>query len=74
MWRSEKRVANFFADLNEKLGGSTFVAGDHYSVADITAMVTVDFARGALSLTPADDQTALLRWYEAVSTRPSSKA
>jgi len=50
-----------------------FVAGDRYSAADITALVTVDFAK-ALELSVPADHTALKRWYEAVSSRPSATA
>jgi glutathione S-transferase len=71
--RSVLRVRNFFADLNERLGHSPFVASDRYSAADITALVTVDFAK-ALDLTPAPEHQALARWYEVVSARPSAGA
>ena len=67
------RVKNFFADLNERLGGVPFLAGAHYSAADITALVTVDFAK-ALQLSIPDEHTALKRWYETVSSRPSAAA
>jgi glutathione S-transferase len=71
--RSVQRVKNFFADLNERLGQVAFVAGEHYSAADITALVTVDFAK-ALELTVPAELTALKRWYEGVSSRSSSTA
>jgi glutathione S-transferase len=71
--RSVLRVKNFFADLNERLGQVPFVAGERYSAADITALVTVDFAR-ALALSVPADHAALTRWYEAVSARPSAAA
>jgi glutathione S-transferase len=71
--RSVLRVKNFLADLNERLGQVPFVAGERYSAADITALVTVDFAK-ALQLSIAAEQAALRRWYEAVSSRPSAAA
>jgi glutathione S-transferase len=71
--RSVLRVKNFFADFNERLSEVAFVAGDRYSAADITALVTVDFAK-ALELSVPADHTALKRWYEAVSSRPSATA
>lgn len=71
--RSVLRVKNFFADLNERLGQVPFVAGERYSAADITALVTVDFAK-ALELSVRADHTALKRWYETVSSRPSAAA
>ncbi len=71
--RSVQRVTNFFADLNERLTEVQFVAGDHFSAADITALVTVDFAKALVLAVPAE-HVALKRWYEAVSSRPSATA
>jgi glutathione S-transferase len=51
-----------------------FVAGDAFSVADITTLVTIDFAAGGMKMTIPADCDALQRWYEKVSARPSSKA
>src|SRR6266436_6749350 len=71
--RSVLRVDNFFADLNERLGQVPFVAGERYSAADITALVTVDFAK-ALEVYVPPDYAGLKRWYETVSSRPSAAA
>jgi glutathione S-transferase len=71
--RSALRVKNFFADFNERLGEVPFVAGERYSAADITALVTVDFAK-ALELYVPADHAALKGWYESVSSRPSAAA
>jgi glutathione S-transferase len=43
--RSKLRVRDFYADLNARLTEEPFVAGNQFSAADITALVTVDFAR-----------------------------
>ncbi|MFM0391711.1 glutathione S-transferase family protein [Paraburkholderia phytofirmans] len=72
--RSRQRVANFMADLDEHLKHSAFVAGEHFSVADITALVTIDFAAKAIDLQVPVDLQSLRRWYDAVSSRPSSTA
>ena len=72
--RSKLRVKNFFADLDARLSEVPFVAGDRYSVADITALVTIDFAAGGLKLAIPDERVALKRWHEKVSARPSAKA
>src|SRR5580700_4576177 len=48
--RSRARTIDFYTDLDVRLSGLPFVAGDHFSVADITAIVTVDFARAGLNL------------------------
>lgn len=71
--RGKTRLTNFFADLDQRLGDSAYIAGDTFSVADITAMVTVDFAAW-VKITPQEDQTNLKRWYDDVSNRPSAKA
>ena len=72
--RSKQRVGNFYADLNVRLAGVPFVAGDEFSVADITAVVTVDFATRAAGLPIAGEQATLQRWYDVVSARPSMAA
>jgi glutathione S-transferase len=72
--RSRARVRNFYADFNARLADVRFVAGDQFSVADITAVVTVDFATRAAGLPMADAQVALKRWYDSASARPSMGA
>jgi glutathione S-transferase len=69
--RSVLRVKNFLSDLNERLGQVSFVAGDQFSAADITALVTIDFAK-ALDIPIPDGHRALTRWRDAVSARPST--
>ena len=70
--RGKKRLANFFETLDKRLAESRYIAGDSYSIADITAKVTVDFA-GWVKVAPLDSQTNLRRWYDEVSARPSAK-
>ena len=72
--RGKQRVKNFFIDLNARLGEAQYVAGEHYSVADITAIATVDFAVKALNFAIPEDHKSLQRWYDAVSKRPSASA
>jgi glutathione S-transferase len=72
--RSKLRVKNFLADLDARLTELPFVAGEHYSIADITALVTVDFAAKAINVLVPDTYAALRRWYELVSKRPSASA
>src|SRR6202790_492718 len=71
--RSVQRVRNFFDDFNARLEQVPFVAGERYSAADITTLVTLDFAK-ALELTVPPRHTALKRRYETVSGRPSAAA
>jgi len=72
--RSRQRAANFYADFDARLADVPFIAGHEFSVADITAVVTVDFATKAAGLPIADQHAALKRWYETVSARPSMAA
>ena len=69
--RSRLRVKDFYADLDARLAALHFVAGDHFSAADITGLGTVDFAAKAMSLPVPDEHKTLRRWVEKVSSRPS---
>jgi glutathione S-transferase len=68
--RGLARVQQFFATLNKQLADRDFIAADQFSVADITAVVTVDFAR-VIRLKPGDDLPHVLRWRAAMAGRPS---
>jgi len=59
--------------LDGELADREFVAGDRYSIADITALCAIDFGRVAkIRIDPG--QKNLQRWHEAVSSRPSAAA
>ncbi len=67
------RIAEMLEMMDRALAGSTYVAGDHYSIADITALVAIDFMKPIRFERP----TALAhleRWYNSVAGRPSAKA
>ena len=59
--------------LDEELAGRPYIAGDTFSVADITALCAIDFMRPARISRP-DGLKNLERWYADVSARPSAKA
>jgi glutathione S-transferase len=66
--------ALWFVELLEKeLATREFIAGDHYSVADITTLVAVDFMKPARLAMP-EHAVNVKRWHAAVSARPSAKA
>ena len=71
--RGRKRVVQFLYRLNDQLEGNAFVAGDAYSIADISALVLVDFA-GWIKISIPDNASHLKRWYGEVSKRPSAAA
>jgi glutathione S-transferase len=72
--RSRRRVSDFYGDFDSRLEDVPFVAGDDFSVADITALVTADFAAVELKMPIPPDASALRGWYEKVAGRPSAKA
>ncbi len=72
--RSSQRVANFYADFDERLRQAPFIAGDAFSAADITMLVTVDFATRAFDMPIPPACGALRRWYDTVAARPSATA
>jgi glutathione S-transferase len=67
------RVMDFLALLDRELKDRRYVAGDRYTVADITGMIAVDFMKPAKLAVP-DTLTNLKRWHDEVSARPSAKA
>jgi glutathione S-transferase len=66
-------VAQFLRLLDGEIKDRPFVVGSDYTVADITAMVAVDFMRVS-KLTVPDDLANVKRWHAAVSARPSAAA
>jgi glutathione S-transferase len=67
-------VARFLAWLDRELDGREFVAGERYSVADITALCTLDFATGLVGIASDPALSQLSRWHAGVSARPSATA
>jgi len=72
--RSRARARNFYADFDARLADVPFVAGDQFTVADITAVVTVDFAIRAAAIPITEQHVSLKRWYDSISARPSMAA
>lgn len=70
--RGRGRIAWFHEFLEERLKESEFVGGDSYSVADITALISIDFAARQKVGIP-ESHVHLKRWYDQVSARPSAK-
>ena len=68
--RGLARVQHFFETLNERLAGREFIATDRFSIADITAVVAVDFAR-VVRVKPGEQHPELMRWRAAMAQRPS---
>ncbi len=71
--RGRARIENFFRDMDARLAGRSFVAGERYTMADISTLVLADFA-GRLKMDIPAACPNLRRWYEAVAARESAKA
>jgi glutathione S-transferase len=70
---NKPRVFEFLQFLDRELSGRPYVAGPHYTVADITALVAVDFMRVS-KLSVPENLANVRRWHAAVSARPSAAA
>ena len=70
---NKPRAQEVMQIMDQELGKRRFIAGDEYSVADITALVAVDFAKPARVERPQGLDN-LARWHQEVSARPSAKA
>jgi len=67
------RALAFARFLDSELAGRRYLAGESFSIADITALVAADFTKPARIALP-DDLTNLARWRADVSSRPSAAA
>ena len=70
---NKPRIQEFIRLLDIELKHRAFVAGDAFSIADITGLVAVDFMKPAKLAVP-DEFTNLKRWHADVSARPSASA
>ncbi len=66
-------MTDFLVLLDREFGNRRYAASDVYSVADITAMVAIDFMKPAKLTVPAELKN-IARWHAEVSARPSAKA
>ena len=71
--RGKAGVERFYERLEQRLSQSTYIAGERYTIADITALCVVDFASFAKMGIP-EANTNTKRWHADVSARPSAKA
>jgi len=71
--RGRARIQHFFYWLDARLSDNEFICGPHFTIADITGTVTVDFC-GWAKLRAPEHLTHLHCWHSAVSGRPSAKA
>jgi glutathione S-transferase len=60
--------------LDAQIGNKPFIAGDRFTIADITALVAVDFGAQLAGVQLDPSLKNLARWRQSVSSRPSAKA
>lgn len=72
--QSDKAVRGYYRRLDGELRERAFVAGERFTIADITALVALDFATRLVDLKPDDSLDTLWRWHAMVSARPSASA
>ena len=74
-WAEISRKASHkrLAWLNEELAERPYIAGERFTIADITALVGIDFGRIS-KIRISEEEPHLKRWYDEVSARPSAKA
>ncbi len=70
---NKPKVMELIRWLDNELADRAFITGDDFTIADITAMVAIDFMKPAKLAVP-DDHLNLLRWYADVRSRPSAEA
>lgn len=71
--RGKQAMARFYGKLDKQLSSNQFVAGEKFSIADITLYVTAEFAKLAKIEIPADCPN-LARWHAEVAKRPSAQS
>ena len=71
--RGRGKLEQFFRRIDDQLADNEFIAGDRFSIADIAAVVVVDFSSW-IKLSVPEDAENIQRWYKAVSARPSVAA
>jgi glutathione S-transferase len=71
--RGTDRVLKFYSRLDKHLNEHTFLVGNSFSIADITAMCAIDFSE-YVGIKVPNDLAKLSEWKERVSSRPSAQA
>jgi glutathione S-transferase len=72
--RGRQRLKKFFDTFDRQLEANEFVVGDRISVADITALCSIDFGAKLAKVPMPDEYRHLHRWYDMMCARPSASA
>ncbi len=68
---SDKNVNNYYERLDQEFSQADYVAGDRFTVADISLVSAVDFATALVELKPDEALTHLWNWHSRVAARDS---
>jgi glutathione S-transferase len=69
-----EQVASRFEWLDSELANRPYIAGERFSVADITALCAIDFGKVSNIRIDAEKHPRLAAWHQRVTERPTSKA
>lgn len=69
--KSDAATHAYYARLDHGLQARSHIAGERFTIADITTLVAIDFATALVGLKPAAELNNLWRWHQQVSERPS---
>jgi len=70
---NKPKAVDFLRILDGELATREFVAGEEFSIADITGLVAIDFMKPA-RITVPEELANVQRWYKAIASRPSAGA
>ncbi len=68
---SHERASKMMVWLDGQLAGKEFIAGDSFSIADITGVVALDFGAAVARLPIPENLKNLASWHKRLSERPS---
>ena len=68
---SKQRVIDFLPTLESRLAQSPYIAGDKFTIVDITGFIFIDFATGGLEIDVFAEYPHIKAWYAKVSARPA---
>lgn len=70
---NKPKALAFLHLIDRELADREFIAGDEYSIADITGLIAVDFMKPA-RITVPDELVHVRRWHDSISARTSAQA
>mgnify|MGYP001174681756 FL=1 len=69
--RGKKRAEWFYSQINTRLLETDFIAGNRFTVADITTLCVIDFGK-RVGLPFSEEHTNISQWYKKIATRKST--